>query len=212
MASSKLRPDLAIIAEWIEPGSSVLDLGCGDGTLLRYLTSHKQVSGYGMEIDSANIEQCIQDDLNVIQADLNQGLREYFSDNSFDYVVMSQTLQATVHPDRLIKEMLRVGSQGIVTFPNMAYWKGRLQLGIEGIMPVTKSLPNEWYDTPNIHLCTVNDFEQLCSDKHVRILQRTFVDHTHSRSTFMMRSFPNLFGEIAIYHFTKNADQAGKIA
>ena len=212
MDAATLRPDLAIIAEWIEPGSSVLDLGCGDGRLLSYLTTHKQVSGYGMEIDEANIEQCIRDDLNVIQADLNRGLRDYFSDDSFDYVVMSQTLQATVHPDRLIGEILRVGKQGIVTFPTMAYWKGRLQLGLEGIMPVTKSLPNEWYDTPNIHLCTVNDFEQLCSDRDIRLLQRTFVDHTHSRSTLMMRLFPNLFGEIAIYHFTKNGDRAARIA
>ncbi len=198
-----LRPDLAIIAEWIEPGASVLDLGCGDGTLLRYLKEHKQVDGLGMEIDEHNLEQCIKDDINVIQSDLNQGLSQYFSDNRFDYVVMSQTLQATDFPDQLIEEMLRVGKQGIVTFPNMAFWKGRLQLGLEGIMPKTRSLPNEWYNTPNIHLCTVNDFEQLCRNRGIQLLKRTFVDHTHSRSTFLMRTFPNFFGEIAIYHFSK---------
>ena len=116
---------------------------------------------------------------------------------------MSQTLQATRRPDLLVEEMLRVGKQGIITFPNMAYWKGRVQLGIEGIMPVTKSLPNEWYDTPNIHLCTVKDFERLCEQRNIAIMQRTFVDHTHRKSTLAMRLFPNLFGEIAIYHFCK---------
>ena len=128
-----LRPDLSIIAEWITPGSRVLDLGCGDGALLKHLIENKQVNGYGLEINDTNLERCIADDINVIQADLNQGLSQYFDDNSFDFVVMSQTLQATDHPDLLIDEILRVGKQGIVTFPNMAYWKGRLQLGLEGV-------------------------------------------------------------------------------
>ena len=198
-----LRPDLAIIADWIAPGASVLDLGCGDGALLHHLKTEKQVNGYGLEIDQRNLETCIERDLNVIQADLNEGLAQYFSDACFDYVVMSQTLQATRRPDLLVEEMLRVGKQGIITFPNMAYWKGRMQLGLEGIMPVTKSLPNEWYDTPNIHLCTVKDFEHLCEQRNIAIMQRTFVDHTHRKSTLAMRLFPNLFGEIAIYHFCK---------
>ncbi len=201
--SSPLRPDLDIIADWIAPGASVLDLGCGDGALLHHLKTEKQVNGYGLEIDQRNLETCIERDLNVIQADLNEGLAQYFSDDRFDYVVMSQTLQATRRPDLLVEEMLRVGKQGIITFPNMAYWKGRVQLGIEGIMPVTKSLPNEWYDTPNIHLCTVKDFERLCEQRNIAIMQRTFVDHTHRKSTLAMRLFPNLFGEIAIYHFCK---------
>ena len=201
--SSPLRPDLDIIADWIAPGASVLDLGCGDGALLHHLKTEKQVNGYGLEIDQHNLETCIERDLNVIQADLNEGLAQYFSDDRFDYVVMSQTLQATRRPDLLVEEMLRVGKQGIITFPNMAYWKGRVQLGIEGIMPVTKSLPNEWYDTPKIHLCTVKDFEHLCEQRNIAILQRTFVDHTHRKSTLAMRLFPNLFGEIAIYHFCK---------
>ena len=200
---STLRPDLDIIADWIAPGASVLDLGCGDGALLHHLKTEKQVNGYGLEIDQHNLETCIERDLNVIQADLNEGLAQYFSDDRFDYVVMSQTLQATRRPDLLVEEMLRVGKQGISTFPNMAYWKGRVQLGIEGIMPVTKSLPNEWYDTPNIHLCTVKDFERLCEQRNIAIMQRTFVDHTHRKSTLAMRLFPNLFGEIAIYHFCK---------
>lgn len=196
-----MRADLAIIAEWIKPGSSILDLGCGDGTLLHHLREHQQVHGIGLEIDEKNIENCLSNNLNIIQSDLNNGLQDYFSDNSFDYVIMSQTLQATAHPEKLIDEMLRVGTEGIVTFPNMAHWKGRMQLALGGHMPVTKSLPNRWYDTPNIHLCTVKDFENLCHQRNIKILERTFVDHTHSRSSLLMKLFPNLFSEIALYRF-----------
>ncbi|MDH5710357.1 MAG: methionine biosynthesis protein MetW [Gammaproteobacteria bacterium] len=199
-----MRADLAIIAEWIKPGSSILDLGCGDGTLLKHLRD-KQVLGIGLEISERNIETCLRDNLNIIQSDLNDGLKAYFSDNSFDYVVMSQTLQATVHPEQLIDEMLRVGKQGIVTFPNMAHWKARVQLGLGGYMPVTKSLPNRWYNTPNIHLCTVKDFEILCRERGIRILERTFVDYTHSRSSLLMKLFPNLFSEIALYRFCRGS-------
>ena len=202
-----MRADLAIIADWIKPGSSLLDMGCGDGTLLNYLRDNSDVDGIGLEIDAQKIERCIRDSISVIQADLNDGLEQYFSDSSFDYVVMSQTLQAMDRPDILVEEMLRVGKQGIITFPNMAYWKGRLQLGISGLMPVTKSLPNNWFDTPNIHLCTQRDFEALCREKSINIMERTVVDHTHSRSTLLMRLFPNLFGEIAIYRFCRNGVQ-----
>lgn len=199
-----MRADLAIIAEWIKPGSSALDLGCGDGTLLKHLRDNKKVRGIGLEISEHNIEKCFVDNLNIIQSDLDNGLQDYFSKNSFDYVIMSQTLQATTHPDQLIDEMLRVGKEGIVTFPNMAHWKGRAQLGLGGHMPVTKSLPNRWYDTPNIHLCTVSDFEIFCRQRSITILERTFVDHTHSRSSLMMKLFPNLFSEIALYRICRN--------
>lgn len=199
-----MRADLTIIAEWIKPGSSILDLGCGDGTLLKYLREQQHVRGIGLEIDEQNIETCLGNNLNIIQSDLNKGLQGYFSDNSFDYVVMSQTLQATVRPDQLIDEMLRVGKEGIVTFPNMAHWKGRMQLALGGYMPVTKSLPNRWYDTPNIHLCTVQDFEIFCHERGIKILERTFVDYTHSRSSLLMKLFPNLFSEIALYRFCRS--------
>lgn len=199
-----MRADLAIIAEWIKAGSSILDLGCGDGTLLKHLRDNHEVKCIGLEISESNIETCIENGLNIIQSDLNEGLQQYFSDASYDYVVMSQTLQATAHPDILIEEMLRVGKQGIVTFPNMAHWRGRLQLGLGGFMPVTKSLPNSWYSTPNIHLCTVKDFEILCQKRGIKILQRAVVDHTHSHSSLLMRLFPNLFGEIAIYRFCRS--------
>lgn len=204
MAREGLRADLAIIADWIKADTKVLDLGCGDGTLLAYLRNRKDVLGYGLEISPVNIEVCVDKSINVIQADLNDGLKAYFSDNSFDYVIMSQTLQATQQPDLLIEEMLRVGAEGIVTFPNMAHWRARMQLGLEGIMPVTKSLPNQWFNTPNVHLCTLSDFEVLCKKHDIQILQRTVVDYSHRQGNWLMKLFPNLFGEIAIYRFCRN--------
>jgi len=198
-----LRADLSIIADWIKAESKVLDLGCGDGTLLAYLRDQRNVPGYGMEISPFNVEDCVDKNVNVIQADLNNGLKAYFGDNSFDYVIMSQTLQATEKPDELIEEMLRVGREGIVTFPNMAHWSARMQLGLKGIMPVTKNLPNQWFNTPNVHLCTLNDFEVLCKKHDIEILQRTVVDHSHRKGSWLMKLFPNLLGEIAIYRFCR---------
>ncbi len=202
--SDELRADLAIIAGWIKPDSKVLDLGCGDGTLLAKLREQQNVRGYGLEINAFNIETCVQKNINVIQSDLNDGLKAYFADNSFDSVIMSQTLQATEQPDLLIEEMLRVGAEAIVTFPNMAHWKARLQLGLKGIMPVTKNLPHQWFNTPNVHLCTLNDFEVLCRNHDIHILQRTVVDYSHKKGSWLMNMFPNLLGEIAIYRFCKN--------
>jgi methionine biosynthesis protein MetW len=198
-----LRADLAIIADWIKAGSKVLDLGCGDGTLLAHLREQKDVLGYGLEISPFNIEDCVDKNINVIQADLNNGLKAYFSDNSFDSVVMSQTLQATEQPDLLIEEMLRVGNEAIVTFPNMAHWRARFQLGFKGVMPVTKNLPNQWFNTPNVHLCTLNDFEVLCKKHDIKILQRMVVDNSHHKGSWLMSLFPNLLGEIAIYRFCR---------
>ncbi len=197
---SELRPDLAIISEWIKPGSRVLDLGCGDGTLLAHLARERDVDGYGLEIDPDNVEQCIRRGVNVIQSDLDDGLSDYFDDDSFDYVVMSQALQAMFYPDRLLREMLRVGREGIVTFPNFGHWKVRLQLALGGHMPVSSALPNEWYNTPNIHLCTLKDFEILCARLGLHVLQRTVVDHAHRKE---ITTFPNLFGEIALYRCHK---------
>lgn len=195
-----MRPELRIIANWIDSRSHVLDLGCGDGTLLNYLQNHQQVTGYGLEIDQDKIVKAIANNINVIQTDLDAGLSEIES-NSFDYVVMSETLQAVHYPDKLIDEMLRIGREAIITFPNFGHWRCRLQL-IMGRMPVTASLPNTWYNTPNIHLCTLRDFEDLCRSKSITILQRTVVDREHKPSRGS-RLFPKLMGEIALYRLCR---------
>ncbi len=191
------RPDLANIKQWIRPGSRVLDLGCGDGTLLSMLRDEMGVDGYGLEIEPENIIQCVRKGINVIQRDLDAGLSD-FDEQTFDYVIMTQTLQAVHFPDRLLTEMLRVGHQGIVTFPNFGNWKNRLQLGVGGRMPVSKTLPAQWYDTMNIHLCTVKDFEDLCQQHDIRILERMVVDQAH-RARTGTRLLPNLLGEIALF-------------
>jgi methionine biosynthesis protein MetW len=196
-----LRPDLSIISEWIRPGSRVLDLGCGDGALLKHLQETRKVTGYGLEIDDDNVTRCIEAGVNVIQTDLDAGLQD-FSGKSFDYVIMTQTLQAVHFPDRLLEEMLRLGNEGIVTFPNFAHWYNRLQLSVGGRMPMSRTLPNPWYSTPNIHLCTVKDFEQLCHERSIHILQRTMVTQEHRR-TAGGKLLPNLLGRNALYRFNR---------
>jgi len=191
------RPDLINIKKWIKPGSRVLDLGCGDGTLLAILRDEIGVDGYGLEIEPENIIQCVRKGINVIQRDLDAGLRD-FDEQTFDYVIMTQTLQAVHFPDQILTEMLRVGHQGIVTFPNFGNWKNRLQLGFGGRMPVSRTLPAQWYDTMNIHLCTVKDFENLCRQHDIRILESMVVDHAH-RPRPDIRFLPNLLGEIALF-------------
>lgn len=156
------------IGDWIIENSRVLDLGCGDGSLLETLTNKHQVRGYGLEIDPDSISQCIGRGVNVIEQDLNEGL-ENFADASFDTVVMMQTLQALRYPHLVLDEMLRIGKQCIVTFPNFGHWRTRADLVISGRMPVTKRLSYQWYDTPNIHFFTLKDFENLCKEMHIVI-------------------------------------------
>ncbi len=199
-----LRTDLQLISEWIQPKSHVLDLGCGDGTLLAHLRETSQVTGYGLEIDDANIVRCISAGINVIHRDLDEGLND-FADHSFDYVIVTQTLQAIRYPDRLLKEMLRIGHESIVTFPNFGHWRCRLQLLIGGRMPIPQALPYEWYESESIHLCTLHDFEVLCEKEDIEILQRTVVDRTH-RSRIRTRLSPNLFGEIALYRLKRRGN------
>jgi methionine biosynthesis protein MetW len=198
-----VRPDLKIIADLIKPGARVLDLGCGDGELLAYLQSEKGVNGYGLEIDPANITTCINKGVNVIEQNLDSGL-ESFADASFDMVVMTETLQAVKAPDRMLSEMLRIGQQCIVTFPNFAYWRCRLYLAVRGRMPVSRHLPHSWYDTPNIHLCTFKDFEQLCHDQEFNIVERFMVDAGHNTRPLINR-FPNFFGAFAFYRLGKES-------
>ena len=199
-----LRTDLSIISGWIRPGSRVLDLGCGDGTLLRYLQENRQVTGYGLEIDDDNVVRCIKSGVNVIQSDLDAGLPD-FRANSFDYVIMTQTLQAVHFPDRLLKEMLRLGREGIVNFPNFAHWPNRLQVALGGKMPMSRTLPNPWYSTPNIHLCTVTDFETLCRELDIHILERNLVNNDHS-STIKSNFIANLLGKNALYRFRRDGN------
>jgi len=190
------RPDYAAIAGWVSMGSSVLDLGCGDGSLLRYLRESRRVAGYGVEIDDDSVLACAKNGVNVIQGDLERGLSE-FESRSFDYVILSQTLQAMRNSERIIADMLRVGREGIVTFPNFGYWKNRLQV-IGGRMPVSDNLPYEWHDTPNVHLCTIADFEGFCASHGVNILERKVL--TRGRPVALL---PNLLGSLAVYRFQR---------
>ncbi len=195
-----LRVDLQIISDWIPDGSRVLDLGCDNGTLMKHLQQHG-VTGYGLEIDNSKFADCIKAGVNVIQADLDQGLPQ-FSDQSFDYVILSQTLQAINRPDFLLEEIARVGKQAIIAFPNFGHWQCRIQLALGGHMPRSRTLPHAWFDTPNIHLCTVNDFDKLCVDKSIQVLSRSIVNHEH-KDTLGTRLLPNLFGQIALYQIKK---------
>lgn len=195
-----MRFDLQLIPDWISAGSRVLDLGCGDGSLLKKLRHDKQVQGLGIEIDGDHISQCIASGLSVVEQDLNQGLGN-FQDNSFDVVVMAHALQTLRSPHLVIDEMLRVGKECIVTFPNFAHWSCRFYLAKQGRMPVSKFMPYHWYDTPNIHFCTVNDFETLCQQKNIRILDRAVVGHDSSPSK-LGALLPNLFGVTALYHIS----------
>jgi methionine biosynthesis protein MetW len=190
------RPDFAAIAAWIPQGASVLDLGCGDGSLLRYLEETRNVRGYGVEISDANIVACIRNGRNVIQGDLDSGLSG-FETLSFDFVILSQTLQATRHTEALVSEMLRVGREGIVSFPNFGHWKNRLNI-LKGNMPVSEELPYQWYDTPNVHLCTLHDFEAFCARHQVHILDRRVMAHGMEVSLL-----PNLRGSMAAYRFRR---------
>lgn len=198
-----MRPDLEIIKNWIAPGSKVLDLGCGDGSLLEYLKNTRDISGIGLEIEENNINHCLARGVNVIEQNIDLGLKN-FKTESFDTVMLTQTLQALSNPELLIDEMLRIGKNGIVTFPNFGNWKSRMYLSFKGRMPVSKFMPYQWYDTPNIHFCTVRDFDTLCLEKNITILTRTVVDNEHQGSWFI-KTWPNLLGEIAIYHLTRNS-------
>jgi methionine biosynthesis protein MetW len=196
-----MRIDQRIIDQWVQRNSRVLDLGCGDGTLLHYLAENKNVHGYGLEISPEGIQACVAKGVNVIEQNLDEGLKN-FDDNSFDTVIMSQTLQTMRYPKTMLAEMARIGKECIVTIPNFGHWRARLQLLFRGRMPVSDLLPYEWYDTPNIHFCTFLDFEILCAEMNLVVVDKAVVAE-RSRGKGLSQLNPNLFGETGIFRVRK---------
>jgi methionine biosynthesis protein MetW len=187
------RADFALIAKWIAPNAKVLDLGCGDGALLTQLRKSHNVRAYGVEKDDANWLKAMNNGIDVIQMDLESGLSG-FEAQSFDVVILSQTLQAVLNTESIVKEMLRVGREVIVTFPNFGYWRYRFQLALSGHMPVSDTLPYQWYDTPNVHLCTIQDFDEFCRKSDIVIQERLVL--TDKEPVHFM---PNMMGALAMY-------------
>ena len=189
------RKDFKLISEWIKPDSSVLDLGCGDGSLLKLLIEQRNISGYGIDTSTEKIIKSLNNKINVIYSDINHKL-DYFSDNSFNFVILAQSLQVVENPVELIKEMLRVGDEAIISFPNMGHWKSRLYLFLKGKMPVTDELPYSWHSTPNIHLCTIRDFREMCKLNKFTIIEEIINNGDKNVSSSY---FSNLLGETAIF-------------
>ena len=194
--SASGRADYAAIGGWVSDNAHVLDLGCGDGGLLAFLGARRRATGYGIEIDDTGVLACVRNGINVIQSDLERGLAG-FDDGAFDVVILSQTLQAMRRVEAIVGEMLRVGREAIVTFPNFGHWSHRMQI-LRGRMPVSRSLPYQWYDTPNIHLCTVADFDAFLARRALRVIDRVVLAKGRA-VTFA----PNFTGELAIYRFRK---------
>lgn len=194
-----MRYDLQIIASWIEPGSRVLDLGCAAGDLLKFLITHKQVTGSGIEHDEDKVAECIAKGLSVLQGDINDEVLDY-PDNTFDYVILSQTLQQVYEPDTLIRSMMRIGKRGIVSFPNFSHWGIRLQLLLSGYAPISRQLPYEWYDTPNIRVITIKDFRKFTHEVGFTILKEIAIN-TQSENRFgkVIKFLPNLRATYGIF-------------
>ena len=190
------RYDFPIIANWVNSNSKVLDLGCGDGELLNYLKKERNITGYGIEKDPNNWLKSLKKGINVLQVDIEAGLPE-FEDNSFDVVILSKTIQSMHNTEEILDEMLRVGKHVIVTFPNFGYWRDRIQ-SIKGVMPKSKELPYSWFNTPNVHLCTIKDFDDLCKSNAYKIVNRLVLTDNKSVSFF-----PNLLGALALYNLVK---------
>ena len=194
-----MRFDLQIIASWIEPGSRVIDLGCGEGELLKYLIKRKDVIGNGIEHNEAKVSRCIEKGLSVLQGDINEEVLDY-PDNTFDYVILSQTLQQVYEPDAMIRSMLRIGNKGIVSFPNFSPWGCRLQLLTSGYAPVTRQLPYEWYNTPNIRVITIKDFRKFIQEVGFNILKEVAINtHSENRYGKVINYLPNLRATYGIF-------------
>ena len=191
------------LKDWISEDSKVLDLGCGDGSLLDDLKKEKSVSGLGIEIDARKIKSCLEKGISVIEQDIDNGL-ENFGNQTFDFVVMSQSIQALKRPELALEEIVRVGKECIVSIPNFANIKCRLQLFFKGQMPVSNALPHDWFSTPNLHLCSLEDFEELCKKCKISIIERK-LSKTNGEESFLMKLFPNLFSEVALYKLIKKS-------
>ncbi len=200
--SKGLHLNYEIITKFIENGSKILDLGCGDGTLLKMLIERKNCTGTGIEIDQKNAIQAIEKGLSIIQGDIDEGLKD-FSDNEYDYIILNQTLQSTEKPDYVIEEMLRAGKKAVVSFPNFAYWKVRFYLFFNGKMPKSNILPFEWYNTPNIHLLTIKDFFEFCKKRDIKILKEVYMNKAKMINNFGVKWHKNLFAEEAIFVISK---------
>jgi methionine biosynthesis protein MetW len=200
---TKLRPDLQAIADMVTPGSTLLDVGCGEGELLAWLKEHKQVKGRGIELSQQGVHRAIAKGLSVIQGNADTDL-EHYPSGAYDYVVLSQTLQTLRDPRDVLAQLVRISSHAIVSVPNFGYWKNRLYLACKGRMPVTKSLSYQWYDTPNIHFCTITDFVVLCNMLGLTIEKRLYVNQFGIPSYFSGGGiFANLFGEQGIFMIRK---------
>lgn len=186
------RYDYDVIAQWVRPATRVLDLGCGDGSLLRHLARTQQAKGYGIEHDPDRVVACIKNGVNVLQINLEDGLSG-FEDQQFDYVIMSLSLQAVHNTEGVLAEMLRVGHEAVVSFPNFGYWRHRVSLN-EGHMPVSDSLPHQWYNTPNVRFFTMADFEQLCQKRGIAVLERAAFDEER-----LIEVDPNNYASVALY-------------
>lgn len=198
-----MRFDLRIISSWIRPGATVLDLGCGEGELLSYLRKHKQVRGTGIEKMEAKVARCIEKGLTVLQGDINREIDDY-PDDAFDYVILSQTLQQVYAPDRLIAELLRIGRYVIVSFPNFSHWRIRFQLLLKGLAPVSRELPFEWYNTPNIRVITIKDFRNFSKKMYFRILKELSIrSHHHDHKGAIVSFFPNFRATYGMYLIAK---------
>ena len=194
-----VRKDFDLISEWIEPNSRILDLGCGDGSLLKLLNSKRNVTGYGVDSSIDKTIKSIDNKINIINSNINDNLG-FFKTKSFDYVVLAQSLQVVENPISLIKEMLRVGNEVIISFPNMGYWRSRLYLLLKGEMPVTDELPYSWHSTPNIHLCTIKDFKKMCTKNNFKITDE-IINNSYG-ANISSKSRSNLLGVSAIFRIT----------
>ena len=189
--------NLNFINQWISPNSSVLDLGCGQGSLLEKLTNSLKIKGYGIEIGNQNIERCLEKGLNIIQQDIDEGL-ENIGTKSFDTVILSETIHVLKKPDQALKEITRIGKNSIVTIPNFAHWSSRISLLTKGRMPLSDSHPNSWYESENLHLCTLKDFEDLCNTLNIKILDRILISSLNRNSAYL-NFLPNLLSYYAMY-------------